>query len=140
MERAEVKRRPRHTGVQSGSEPIFSRLFKQNCGESEHSLFSNTPQCSNNRKVVEARLSFVCTRYAGAQEGGTTSDAKRNLEWMRQVRKRVKYLIRHSYAKHHCLPHFPKGKAYGARQSPAIQWSPAPINTRLAVWEGREIL
>ena len=72
MERAEVKRRPRHTGVRSGSEPIFSRLFNKNCGESEHSLFSNTTQCSNNRKVVEARLSFVCTRYAGAQEGGTT--------------------------------------------------------------------
>ena len=77
---AEVKRRPRHTGVRSSSEPIFSRLFNKNCGESEHSLFSNTTQCSNNRKVVEARLSFVCTRYAGAQEGGTTSDAKRNLE------------------------------------------------------------
>ena len=68
----EVKRRPRHTGVRSGSEPVFSRLFKQNRGCSLPSLFSNTTQRSNNRKVVEARLSFICTRYAGAQEGGTT--------------------------------------------------------------------
>ena len=55
-------------------------IYRTVCGDSEHSLFSNTTQCSNNRKVVEARLSVVCTRYAGAQEGGTTSDAKRNLE------------------------------------------------------------
>ena len=66
-------------------------------------------------------------------EGGPQVTRSVTWRWMRQVRKRVKYLIRHSYAKHHCLPHFPKGKAHNVRRSFAVRWSPAQINYRLSL-------
>ena len=79
------------------------------------------------RLLKRALVLFALVMQARRKEGPQVTRSV-TWRWMRQVRKRVKYLIRLGAIRRST---FPKGKAKGARRSSAIQWSPASINTRL---------